>query len=92
MAIYYPRNVDVLSAPAASGNRNDYRNFYEDSYAPTDNAVSPAIERSYEIRGHPRQAMAEQAWELPEIQDFAQRYGLQGKRVLEIGAGTGQLQ
>jgi SAM-dependent methyltransferase len=30
--------------------------------------------------------------EKKEIQDFVDRYGLSGKKVLEIGAGTGQLQ
>lgn len=92
IAAYYPRVVDVSSALDKVSDRKDYRDFYDDSYAAADKTVDPKIERSYGIRETPTDAQAEDNSELRDIQALVQRYGLERKRVLEVGSGAGQLQ
>ena len=90
--IYYPRSVDVVSAANPATEKTDYRNFYEDSYAPADQIIDPKIESSYNLRDVPAKAPAQPDSRAVDIKEFVQRYSLQDKRVLEVGAGSGKFQ
>jgi ubiquinone/menaquinone biosynthesis C-methylase UbiE len=91
-AAYYPRTVDVVSSADPGTARKDYRAFYEDAYASVNGTADPKIESSYNVRGGPENTVAQRDPQVAEIRDFVQEYGLQGKRVLEVGAGDGKLQ
>lgn len=90
--IYYPRSVDVVSSSDPATVRKDYRAFYEDAYAPADKMIDPKIDSSYNIRNVPANVPAQIDPQTVDMKEFVQRYSLQNKRVLEVGAGSGKLQ
>ena len=87
-ALHFPYRVDELSAPKA---RKEAVSFYSGIYSagstvPTEEAAGDSkyvkVAREAIENGHV----------VPKITAFAQQYGLAGKRVLDVGAGTGYLQ
>lgn len=89
LAVYFPYDIDPPAAPGASaGNAQAFYNTaYQEPKAPTKQEL--AREEAY-VR------VATQAAELFDVKGvvrhFVEQYGLQNKRVLDVGAGRGYLQ
>ncbi len=87
----YPRTTDSVAVRTVSD--EDYRRFYEHSYAAPDSKAASSdsgIVKSYEIRNE-----APAATESPmadQISEFVREYNLQDKRILDVGSGQGALQ
>ncbi len=90
--IYYPRDTDVITPAApAPGVGEDYQSFYDHAYAAEGEEVDPDIESSYNLRIEPTEAQKQDThWR--GVSAFVERYQLHDKRVLEVGAGSGELQ
>lgn len=91
-AIHFPYRVDELGAPKT---RKEAGAFYTDIYAASPAAQKAAAEplpnEDSKYVKLARQAIVTERI-IPKITGFANQYGLAGKRVLDIGAGTGYLQ
>jgi SAM-dependent methyltransferase len=88
---HYPYHVDDQAPP-----RKIEKNFYADIYAapPAKTAVTAApVEEDSKYVRIAREMIASEGI-VPRVQAFAKQYGLTepGKKVLEVGAGTGYLQ
>ncbi len=84
--IHFPYHTDAVTRPTAA---KAYKEFYGEAYsAPAANEPEPEDARYLKIG---RQAIQENNI-VPRIQAFVRQYGLQDKRVLDVGAGTGYLQ
>jgi SAM-dependent methyltransferase len=87
-AFHFPYQVDELNPPKA---RTEAVSFYTDIYS-----AAPAAEPEAQADDSKYVKMAREAIEngkvVPKLSAFAQQYGLAGKRVLDVGAGTGYLQ
>jgi SAM-dependent methyltransferase len=84
VAIHFPYHTDVVSVPVAPPNAEA---FYAKIYAEastTGGADSDYVKIA--------QAAIDHENEVPRVKDFVSRYGLENKRVLDVGAGTGYLQ
>jgi SAM-dependent methyltransferase len=97
-AWHFPRKTDAVATRDISD--ADYLAFYEKSYAPSTSSATPdhsgeptagpRVRRSYEIESCSPGAADNPVIE--RIREFVQKYGLQHKRILEVGAGSGYLQ
>ena len=87
-ALHFPRDVDSPQTPREI---EQARAFYADAYrrSVAANESQPAIETEY-LRA--AEFEAEHFGVKSQIREFAERYNLQRKRVLEIGSGRGYLQ
>ncbi len=93
-AIHFPYQVDELGSPKA---RKEAGTFYTDIYsAPAVAGQKATPEVPVEAEDSKYVTIARGAIEknriVPKITAFATQYGLAGKRVLDVGAGTGYLQ
>lgn len=83
--VHFPYHTDVVKPPAISKSSGD---FYNKIYSDDD---GPAADNAAEYVKLAQGAIAE--YHVPErIADFVKRFDLSGKRVLDVGAGTGYLQ
>jgi SAM-dependent methyltransferase len=91
-AIHFPYRVDEPGSPKVRG---DAGAFYTDIYsAAAPQKAAPEVPASAEDSRYVKLARAAIKNEriVPKITAFAEQYGLAGKRVLDVGAGTGYLQ
>ncbi len=92
-AIHFPYQVDELGSPKV---RKEADAFYTDIYAAARAGQNAAPEVPAAAEDSKYVTIARAAIEknqiVPKITAFAKRYGLTGKRVLDVGAGTGYLQ
>jgi SAM-dependent methyltransferase len=89
---HYPRTTDPVAVRTVSD--EDYRRFYERSYAAPGSkeaAAEPGPASSYDVRKETPPALDESP-EAAGIRAFVKDYGLQDKKVLDIGSGQGGLQ
>lgn len=87
----FPRTTDPVAARRVSD--EDYRRFYEHSYAPLDSKAASSdsgITKSYEVRGEAPRAI--NSAEADQLRDFVREYNLRDKRVLDVGSGQGVYQ
>jgi SAM-dependent methyltransferase len=84
---YFPYDTD---GPLSEEEMRKTREFYAQAYAapPGNEPDSPNTERYVKIAA----AVAEDLKVEDRVREFAERYDLAGKRVLEVGAGRGYLQ
>jgi SAM-dependent methyltransferase len=91
-AIHFPYHVDALGSPKA---RQDAGAFYTDIYATAaPQKAPPQVPASPEDSKYVKLAREGIITEriVPKVSAFAEKYSLAGKRVLDVGAGTGYLQ
>lgn len=86
-AVHFPYQVDELGAPKV---RKEAGAFYAGIYS----APAPEVPVSEEDSKYVKMAREAVVNEriVPKITVFANQYGLGGKKVLDVGAGTGYLQ
>ena len=84
--LHFPYDTDSQDSPAGSTGQRSSSNFYEAAYRPGQPARQGI---DYEKTA----AAAAKEFKIEDrVKDFAERYGLQDKRVLDIGSGRGYLQ
>jgi SAM-dependent methyltransferase len=93
-ALHFPYQVDELGSPKA---RKEAEGFYTDIYSEAALAKqkgAPEVPEAAEDSKYVTIAREEieKNGIVPKITAFAKQYGLAGKRVLDVGAGTGYLQ
>lgn len=87
----YPRTTDPVAVRSVSD--EDYRTFYEHSYAVSGSPAASAesgILKSYDVHGEA--PPVPRCSEEDHIRAFVSEYNLHDKRVLDIGSGQGALQ
>jgi len=81
-ALHFPMQVDAGPAPGPIAERTDYKDYYGDYYRIKDDP-SATVEQARGVTSGDN---------VPAAREFVRAHGLQGKRILEIGAGIGELQ
>jgi SAM-dependent methyltransferase len=83
--VHFPYHTDVVERPVISQDAGD---FYTRIYASTDEQGPDNAADYVKIA---KEAIAEYHI-VPRVADFVKQYGLEKKRILDVGAGTGYLQ
>jgi SAM-dependent methyltransferase len=84
--VHFPYHADVVAPPVISRNAGD---FYTKIYA--DDAGEQTADNAAEYVKIAQEAIEDHKI-VPRVTSFVSQYGLQKKRVLDVGAGTGYLQ